>query len=176
MAKRDYYKVLDVPRSATEAEIKKAYRRLAMKYHPDRNPNDPEAEEPFKDGREAYEVLSDPEKRAAYDRYGHAGFEAAGAGRAARRWRATLWATSSATCSARCSGRRRGASRVYRGATCATTELELEQAVFGTEMEIRSGGRVRPLRWHRHREGQARRPATAAAVPARCGSSRAFSS
>src|ERR1700747_1218557 len=80
MAKRDYYKVLDVPRGATEAEIKKAYRRLAMKYHPDRNPNDEEAEERFKEAKEACEVLTDAKKRAAYDKYGHAGVEAASRG------------------------------------------------------------------------------------------------
>src|SRR5260370_676353 len=77
MAKRDYYKVLDVPKTATEAEIKKAYRRLAMKYHPDRNPNDKESEELFKEAKEACEVLTDAQKRAAYDQYGHAGVEAA---------------------------------------------------------------------------------------------------
>src|ERR1700740_1633832 len=78
MSKADYYRVLDVPRTATEAEIKKAYRRLAMKYHPDRNPNDKEAEERFKEAKEACEVLTDAQKRAAYDQYGHAGVEAAG--------------------------------------------------------------------------------------------------
>src|SRR6516164_9090159 len=77
MSKRDYYKVLDVPKGATEAEIKKAYRRLAMKYHPDRNPGDREAEEAFKEAKEACEVLTDPHKRATYDQYGHAGVEAA---------------------------------------------------------------------------------------------------
>src|SRR2546430_12965840 len=77
MPKRDYYKVLDVPKTATEAEIKKAYRRLAMKYHPDRNPDDRESEELFKEAKEACEVLTDPHKRAAYDQYGHAGVEAA---------------------------------------------------------------------------------------------------
>src|SRR2546429_9308472 len=76
MSKRDYYKVLDVPKTATEAEIKKAYRRLAMKFHPDRNPNDKESEELFKEAKEACEVLTDPHKRAAYDQYGHAGVEA----------------------------------------------------------------------------------------------------
>src|SRR5579864_2713264 len=80
MAKRDYYKVLDVPKTATEAEIKKAYRRLAMKYHPDRNPNDRDAEESFKEAKEACEVLTDPHKRAAYDQYGHPGVEAAARG------------------------------------------------------------------------------------------------
>src|ERR1700741_3642287 len=84
MAKRDYYKVLDVPRGATEAEIKKDYRRLAMKYHPDRNPNDREAEESFKEAKEACEVLTDPHKRAAYDQYGHAGVDAASRGAAGR--------------------------------------------------------------------------------------------
>lgn len=67
---RDYYKVLDVPRTATEAEIKKAYRRLAKKYHPDHNPNDKEAEETFKEAKEAMEVLTDANKRATYDRFG----------------------------------------------------------------------------------------------------------
>src|ERR1700722_7188726 len=80
MAKRDYYKVLDVPKTATEAEIKKAYRRLAMKYHPDRNPGDNASEESFKEAKEACEVLTDSHKRAAYDQYGHAGLEAAARG------------------------------------------------------------------------------------------------
>src|SRR5918993_942801 len=80
MAKRDYYQVLEVNRSATEAEIKKAYRRLAMKLHPDRNPDDTETEEKFKEAKEAYEVLSDAHKRAAYDQFGHAGVDAASRG------------------------------------------------------------------------------------------------
>ncbi|MFT0211650.1 molecular chaperone DnaJ [Pseudomonas sp. F1_0610] len=75
MAKRDYYEVLGVERGATEAELKKAYRRLATKYHPDRNPDNKEAEEKFKEANEAYEILSDADKRAAYDRYGHAGVD-----------------------------------------------------------------------------------------------------
>ena len=73
MAKRDYYEVLGVSRDASEQEIKKAYRRLAVKYHPDRNPDDKEAEERFKEAAEAYGVLSDPEKRRLYDQYGHEG-------------------------------------------------------------------------------------------------------
>lgn len=73
MAKRDYYEVLGVERGASEDEIKKAYRRLARKYHPDVNKDDPQAEEKFKEINEAYQVLSDPQKRAAYDRFGHAG-------------------------------------------------------------------------------------------------------
>src|SRR5262249_15694810 len=75
MAKRDYYEVLGVDRSAGEEEIKKAYRKLAVKYHPDKNPGDKTAEERFKEGGEGYEALSDPQKRAAYDQFGHAAFD-----------------------------------------------------------------------------------------------------
>ena len=73
MAKRDYYEVLGVAKNASDEDLKKAYRKLAMKYHPDRNPDSKEAEEKFKEAKEAYEVLGDEQKRAAYDRYGHAG-------------------------------------------------------------------------------------------------------
>ena len=76
--KRDYYEVLGVSRNATEEELKKAYRQLALKYHPDRNPDDKEAEEKFKEAAEAYEVLSNADKRARYDRYGHAGVSGSG--------------------------------------------------------------------------------------------------
>jgi molecular chaperone DnaJ len=79
---KDYYKILGVKPSATGAEIKTAYRALAFKYHPDKNPGDKAAEEKFKQIGQAYEVLSDPDKRAAYDRYGHAAFQNSGAGRA----------------------------------------------------------------------------------------------
>ena len=75
MSKRDYYEVLGVNRDSSEDEIKKAYRKLAMKYHPDRNPDNPKAEEHFKEAKEAYEILSDPKKRAAYDQHGHAGVD-----------------------------------------------------------------------------------------------------
>lgn len=75
MAKRDYYEVLGLERTATNEEIKKAYRKLAVKYHPDKNPGDKAAEEKFKELGEAYEALSDPQKRAAYDQYGHAAFD-----------------------------------------------------------------------------------------------------
>ena len=73
MAKRDYYEVLGVDKSANEDALKKAYRKLAIKYHPDKNPGDAEAEEKFKEIAEAYDVLSDPQKRQRYDQFGHAG-------------------------------------------------------------------------------------------------------
>src|SRR5690606_25500136 len=76
MAKRDYYEILGVSKDVSAAELKKAYRRVAMKYHPDRNPDDKSTEEKFKEANEAYEVLSDAQKRAAYDQYGHAGVDA----------------------------------------------------------------------------------------------------
>ena len=78
--KMDYYEVLQVERTASDGELKVAYRKLAMQFHPDRNPNNPEAEERFKQCSEAYQVLSDPDKRAAYDRYGHAGVSGGGPG------------------------------------------------------------------------------------------------
>ena len=80
MAKKDYYEVLGVEKNATEQEIKKAYRKLAMKYHPDRNKDNKEAEEKFKEASEAYEVLSDADKKAQYDQFGHSAFENGGPG------------------------------------------------------------------------------------------------
>ena len=80
MAKRDYYEVLGVAKNASEAELKKAFKRLAMKHHPDRNPDDQSAEEKFKEAKEAYDVLSDSQKRAAYDQFGHAGVEGGAGG------------------------------------------------------------------------------------------------
>src|SRR5262245_58172394 len=78
MSKRDYYDLLGVSRTATDQEIKSAYRRLAVRYHPDKNPNDSLAEEKFKEAAEAYSVLSDSEQRRRYDRFGHAGVSSGG--------------------------------------------------------------------------------------------------
>ncbi len=80
MSKRDYYDVLGVSKNASEGELKKAYRQLAVKYHPDKNPGDKEAEEKFKEAAEAYEVLSNPQKKSQYDQYGHAGMNSQGGG------------------------------------------------------------------------------------------------
>jgi molecular chaperone DnaJ len=137
MARRDYYQVLDVVRTATEAEIKKAYRRLAMKFHPDRNPNDHEAEGRFKEVKEAYEVLSDAQKRAAYDQFGHAGVDAsrgAGQGFDPRDAFGDIFGEVFGDIFG---GGRRNRSGVYRGADLRyELALDLEQAVFGATANV----------------------------------------
>lgn len=137
MAKRDYYKVLDLARTASEAEIKKAYRRLAMKFHPDRNPNDQEAEEKFKEAKEAYEVLTDPQKRAIYDQYGHDGLAArgnSGAGYGAADAFSDIFGDVFGDIFG---AGRRGQRQVFRGADLRyELELDLEQAVFGHSATI----------------------------------------
>lgn len=136
MAKRDYYKVLDVARNASEAEIKKAYRRLAMKFHPDRNPGDQQSEEKFKEAKEAYEVLSDAHKRTAYDQFGHAGVDGSrgGAGFSAADAFSDIFGDVFGDIFG--SGRR-SRSQVFRGADLRyELELELEQAVFGDAVNI----------------------------------------
>jgi molecular chaperone DnaJ len=142
MSKRDYYKVLDVPKTATEAEIKKAYRRLAMKHHPDRNPNDKEAEELFKEAKEACEMLTDPQKRAIYDQHGHAGLDAASRGGGGRGGFGPGDAFSDIFGDVfgdifGTARRGAGGRQMFRGADLRyELELELDQAVFGYSVEI----------------------------------------
>src|SRR3974377_1162612 len=142
MAKSDYYRLLDLPRNSTEADIKKAYRRLAMKYHPDRNPGDKEAEEKFKEAKEAYEVLSDSQKRSIYDQHGHAGIEAtrnASAGGGGFHGPEAFSDIFGDVFGDIFGGGRRGggASQVFRGADLRyEVELDLAEAVFGHTLEI----------------------------------------
>lgn len=143
MAKRDYYEVLGLERNASETDIKKAYRRLAMKHHPDRNPDDKTAEAKFKEANEAYEILADAQKRAAYDQFGHAGIDpsmAAGArggfqGGAGGNF-ADIFGDVFGDIFGGGGGGRRG--QVHRGADLRyNLELSLEEAVRGTEVRIR---------------------------------------
>ncbi|HQR49203.1 MAG TPA: molecular chaperone DnaJ [Steroidobacteraceae bacterium] len=138
MSKRDYYQVLDVPRTASEADVKKAYRRLAMKFHPDRNPDDHEATDKFKEVKEAYEVLSDAQKRAAYDQFGHAGVDGTrGAGGPGFDPRDAFGDIFGDVFGDIFGVGRRGRSQVYRGADLRyELELTLEQAVFGANVNI----------------------------------------
>jgi molecular chaperone DnaJ len=133
MAKRDYYEVLGVNRDASADDIKKAYRRLAMKHHPDRNPDNAKAEELFKEAKEAYEVLSDANKRPAYDQHGHAGVDPA-AGAAGMGGFADAFGDIFGDIF----GGGRGRSNVYRGADLRyNLEIGLEEAARGTETKIR---------------------------------------
>lgn len=138
MAKRDYYEVLGVARDVAGADLKKAYRRLAMKYHPDRNPDNAEAEEHFKEVKEAYEVLSNAEKRARYDRFGHAGVDPSAAGGQGFGGGADAFSDLFGDVFGDIfGGGRRGSSQVYRGADLRySLDLDLEQAVAGENVTI----------------------------------------
>ncbi len=143
MAKRDYYEVLGVGKNASDDEIKKAYRKLAMKYHPDRNPDSKEAEDKFKEGKEAYEMLSDPEKKAAYDQYGHAGVDpnmagGFGGGQGYGGF-AEAFGDIFGDIFGQQGGQRRGnGPQAYRGADLRySMEISLEQAAHGHEAQIR---------------------------------------
>ncbi|KPJ67276.1 MAG: molecular chaperone DnaJ [Coxiella sp. DG_40] len=138
--KRDYYQVLGVTKNASEADIKKAYRKLAMKYHPDRNPGDKSAEEKFKEAKEAYEVLSNDQKRSAYDRFGHAGVSAgAGAGPGFSGFEGFGgFGDIFGDIFSDVFGGRGGRARPQRGADLGfNLTLDLEEAVHGTTEKIR---------------------------------------
>ncbi len=139
MAKRDLYEVLGVNRDASEDEMKKAYRKLAMKYHPDRNPDNKEAEEKFKEVKEAYEILTDANKRAAYDRYGHEGVNPSmgGAGGQGFEGFADAFGDIFGDIFGG-GGGGRGRSNVYRGADLRyNLEITLEEAARGADKTIR---------------------------------------
>lgn len=138
-AKKDYYEVLGINKDASGEDIKKAYRKLAMKYHPDRNPDNPKAEEQFKEAKEAYEMLSDDQKRAAYDQYGHAGVDpsmgAGGGGFGAGGFGDAFGDIFGDIFGGGARGQR---SNVYRGADLRyNMEISLEEAAKGTETKIR---------------------------------------
>ncbi|MEO6909467.1 MAG: molecular chaperone DnaJ [Edaphobacter sp.] len=142
MTKIDYYEVLSVSRDASDQELKTAYRKLAMQYHPDRNPDDPTAEEKFKECSEAYQVLSDADKRAAYDRYGHAAFNGGGAAAGGNPFTGAqdlgdIFGDIFGEMFNMGGGGGRKASRVQRGRDLRyDLTLEFEEAVFGKEREI----------------------------------------
>jgi len=134
--KRDYYEILGLARDASEEDIKKSYRKLAMKHHPDRNPDDKSAEEKFKESKEAYEMLSEPDKRRAYDTYGHAGVSQNAGGGGEQGFGGFSEAFGDIFGGGR--GGRGGGSQVYRGADLRyNLEITLEQAARGTETKIR---------------------------------------
>lgn len=136
MAKEDYYQVLGVSRNASDAELKKSYRRLAMKHHPDRNKDNPDAEEKFKQAKEAYEVLSDPKKRSAYDQFGHAGVDASVGGGGFGGADAFSDIFGDVFGDIFGAGRQRASSN--RGADLRyDLELSLEEAVAGADIKIR---------------------------------------
>jgi molecular chaperone DnaJ len=167
MAKRDYYDVLGVAKDVDEKELKKAYRRVAMKFHPDRNPDDKDAEEKFKEATEAYEVLSDESKRAAYDRYGHAAVEGAGgagAGGFGGGNFSDIFGDVFGDIFGGGGGGRRGGPQ--RGADLRyTLELSLEDAVKGASVKIK----VPTLVHCHHCNGSGAKPGTQPKTCTTCG-------
>src|SRR4249919_3551608 len=147
MAKKDFYEILGVNRDASDDDIKKSYRKLAMKFHPDRNPDNPKSEAQFKEAKEAYEVLCDPQKRAAYDQYGHAGVDPSMAAGGFRGGPGPEGFGGFAEAFGDIfgdifggSGRRGGAGghQVYRGADLSyAMEISLEEAAHGKDTQIR---------------------------------------
>lgn len=169
MSKRDYYEVLGVNRDASEDEIKKAYRKLAMKYHPDRNPDSKEAEDKFKQVKEAYEILSDAQKRSAYDQFGHAGVDPnAGAGgfRGGGAGFGDFSDAFSDIFGDIFGGGRGGRAQVFRGADLRyNMEITLEEAARGCERQIRIPAHVHCDACH----GTGAKPGTQPKTCATCG-------
>ncbi|MCL4747907.1 MAG: molecular chaperone DnaJ [Burkholderiaceae bacterium] len=166
MAKRDYYEVLGVAKNASDDELRKSYRKLAMKHHPDRNPDSKESEEKFKEAKEAYEMLSDPQKREAYDRFGHAGVDPSaaggfGAGGHGPGGFSDVFGDIFGDIFGGGGAARGGRSNVYRGADLRySMEITLEQAAAGYATEIRVPGweRCEPCRGSGAKPGTTAKP------------------
>ena len=184
VTKRDYYEILGVARDADERILKTSYRKLALQYHPDRNPGNHEAEEKFKEAAEAYSVLSDGQKRAAYDRFGHQGVAAAAGGGFDSQRDSPTWATFLATCSASATysasrpggGQRR--NRAQRGEDVRyDLEISFEDSMRGLSADIQV-----PRAWKSADAAKAKgrspktvwSPVPPAAAVARCSISRLF--
>ena len=170
--KRDYYEVLGVDKNADEAAIKKAYRALAKKYHPDMNPGDAEAEKKFKEASEAYAILSDPEKKKQYDQFGHAAFENGGGpgGFGGFDFNGADFGDIFGDIFGDFFGGRRGASRdntgPMKGSNIRTSvRITFEEAVFGTEKEIELVVKEECKTCH----GSGAKPGTAPVTCTKCG-------
>ena len=182
MAKQDYYSTLGVAKDADLDTLKKAYRKLAMQYHPDRNHGDAAAEQKFKELSEAYDVLKDDQKRAAYDRFGHAAFEngngRAGAGAAGFDFTASGFADIFDEMFGEFMGGRRGSqSRARGGDLRYNMEITLEEAFAGKQATIRVPGTrlAKPVMAPAAKRARSPSPARPAAATARCARRRASS-
>ncbi len=177
MAKQDYYEILGVSKTAEEREIKKAYKRLAMKYHPDRNQGDKEAEAKFKEIKEAYEILTDAQKRAAYDQYGHAAFEQGGMGGGGGFGGGADFSDIFGDVFGDIFGGGRGRQRAARGADLRyNMELTLEEAVRGVTKRFvfRRWKSATSATAAAPRPAANRRPVRPVMAQARCRCARAF--
>ncbi len=166
MSKRDYYEVLGVAQNADEKEIKKAYRRIAMKFHPDRNSDDPKADDKFKEATEAYEVLTNAEKRAAYDRFGHAGVDgSAGAGGFSGGGFSDIFGDVFGDIFGGGGGGRSRAGPQRGSDLRYTLDISLEDAVFGKTVEIK----VPTLQSCNVCDGSGAKPGTSVKTCSTCG-------